>query len=139
METHKILIDFFRPYVGQKITKQDDSLMKKVKDALPELPDCYASYPDTSTYNLRWQVRVCVSNSEIEPGSCGCAYEDVYVYLGKFQNGDGVLTELDESPEETNRRTDYNYEELEAARAEVKRLEDELDKAKRKCYPFDPK
>lgn len=123
---------YFKQYVGEKIEKVDGSLLKKVKDNIPniDMDKCvedgcnisFTAYRQTSNYSLSYVAKVCVSNGD------GCAYHSSTVYIGEMNNG--VLENV--NYEEPTGRTDYTAEEIVDARKKIedaKKVVSELERA----------
>ena len=133
-ELHPKLVEIFEPYLGQKITKKDGGLLKKIADQLPEsrYHDAYPSptvmfYLNNSNYSLSFTVKTCAQILD----SHGCVYAESTVYVGRFQDGEfSEITPLD------TKRTDYNADEVTQLREAYKVAERAARDAESKLYPF---
>lgn len=132
------LRELFRPLVGCKILKADGTLLKSVKETLPETlfpstPRLHV-YRNVSDYSLGWMVKTCVTDER----SHGNYYE-VAVYVGdlgdKWTGQGQVLAKLNETP--FAGRTDYTAADIQAKRERYKELQKLADDAKSAIYPFD--
>jgi len=123
------LTEFFRSYVGQKVLKQDGSLLAKIK--LPELPNTVpvSVYKHTSDYSLAWTVKTCQQS-----GKHHCVYYETTVYIGDLSKG--VLTKLSESYQDPPAyRWNYTIEEVLANQQAAKDAKEAYDEARSKCFP----
>lgn len=119
----------FKNFIGTKVYKADDSLLKKVKESIPPLPEVAGvrCWVNASGYSLYWGVQAYESADD-------CAmYSDVSVYIGEISNG--VLVSITTNHWE-NVRTDFTAEEITEKRVEYKRLEEIANKAKSALFPF---
>jgi len=130
------LTEFFRPYVGKDILKNDGSLLAKIKGAMPDFPsdNDMSVYFHTSPYSLAWTVITCVSSPRQEDYSIA-VYHETTVYIGDIQGK--TLTKLCESyQDKPDFRSDYTVEEVLRDREEAKVAKEAYDKAKGKLYLF---
>ncbi len=118
------LAAFFRPLIGDKVTKSDGSLLQKFEKLLPEMPHTreVTVYYHRSDYSLAWTVKTCENVEQAET----CVYHEVTVYVCDLRNGRiekmsnhfGAL------------RTDYTVEEIESKRENCRILEKAYSAAK---------
>lgn len=127
-EIYPILAEYFRPFVGQKILKADGTLLKKIADGLPVLPDSshlHQVYQTTGHgYSLSWVIRACESFKDDSRGYQSCDYYDRYCYVGDLR--DGVLKAISNPPEY---RTDYTEEEVLSKREAYRAAKKAFDEA----------
>jgi hypothetical protein len=128
------LREFFAPYVGCKIIKADGTLLKAIKDQMPEMPSTprLHVYRNSSDYTLGWTVKTCVSDDRGH-----AQYYDITVYVGDMGNnfeGKGHLLAKLSSPFEA--RTDFTVEEVEGKRQRYKEVKKIADDAFSALHPF---
>lgn len=133
MKLYPVLMDFFRPLLGQQILKVDGTLLKKIEAAMPAFPDSGVSqnrlhvYRNTSDYSLAWTVKTCES---IE-GASSCVYHEIAVYVGGLSGG--TLKDFYAPPD---LRSDYKVEDVKAARAAYEAAQRTADNLKSALHPF---
>lgn len=119
------------PFIGQRILKVDGTLLKKVKEALPEF-DAVQGFGSSSWYStghgysLVLNIKTCHG---VEPH--GCVYADSTLYLGKLR--DGVLEGLYDAP---TLKANFTEQYVIQAREEVKGAEKILREVESKLYYF---
>lgn len=134
----KLLVEFFAPYVGQKIVKADGSLLAKIAAKLPAFPDVkgnpgqheHASimtYKHNSAYSLAWTVKVC---QPIPPHTC--TYYEMTVYIGDM-SGD-VLKAMTNHTDDW--KADYTLEETLAHIQAYEDAQKVAESLKSAVYPF---
>jgi hypothetical protein len=134
----KLLVEFFTPYVGQKIIKADGSLLAKIAAKLPAFPDekgnpgqhVHASimtYRHRSDYSLAWTVKTC---QPIPPHTC--TYYESTVYIGDM-DGD-VLKSMTTHMEDW--KADYTLADIVAKIEAYEAAQKVADDLKGAVYPF---
>ena len=129
-ELRPILLAAFAPYVGQKITKNDGTLLEKVKKTLPEMPSHagLSVFRRNDSYCLVYTVKTCIGY-----GEHSCVYHEASLYLYRF-NG-ATLTPWDGCQWE-NLRTNYNEAEVLELRAKNDEAKRAARAAESALYPF---
>ena len=127
LRLHPLLSEALAPFVGKKITKVDGTLLGKVKEALPKLPDGGRVwvYFDRAPYSVRWSVKVCISYDQ------GCTYHEEPVTIGEL---DGCV--LKALTPISARRTDYTVREVLDLHNEADRTESAHREALSALFPF---
>jgi hypothetical protein len=130
------LHEFFKLYVGQKIEKQDGTLLKKIADTVPvikiddKIEDGYnisfMMFRNTSNYTISYTAKVCVS------GHGECCYHSVSVYIGDMKCG--VLENV--KYEAPNHRTDYTSEEITGVRKQIQETKKVVSSLESKICEF---
>lgn len=126
---YNLLAPRFAEWVGKQIDKASGGLLDKVVKKLPNFEGSDSSlmvYRFDARYALAWVVKVC---EPLPNGSC--LYHETVVYIGEMRNG--VLTSIDDAPDQ---RTDYTVEELEAKREAYAKAKKIADDALSALYPF---
>jgi hypothetical protein len=125
-----VLRERFRPLVGQKVLKNDGTLMAKYVNLLPEMPDSRFHrlhvYKHTSDYSLAWMVKTC----EVDNGHA--YYYEVGVYVGDLTNG--VLTKITEHP--FTGRMDHTAAEVLEKRVAFEAARRAFEDARSELHPF---
>lgn len=123
-----LLIERFRPLVGQKILKADGSLLAKHEKLAPNpLPtEIHQVYRGVSPYSLRWIAKAC----EPYPPHF-CCYEEAGVFIGELS--EGVLATL---AVPVVYRCDYTVGEVLELREALKAASKAKDDALSALYPF---
>jgi hypothetical protein len=126
----------FEPYVGEKVVKQDGTLMAKYAKLLPEFPVTprLHVYRHTSDYSLAWTVKTSEPDSGDPNGYHTVTYYEVTVYIGDLRGG--VLTELPDRYKPDYLRTDFTVEEVVQKRAEYRRAREVYEKARSEISDF---
>jgi len=123
------LKELFRPFVGQKVLKADNTLMEKYKKVLPKFT-CTPNlsvYRYTSEYSLVFIVKTCEGDNN------GHAYyHETSVYVGELQNG--FLTKVGDEP--LNLKTDYTAADITAKRQAYNAAKRLADEALSALHPF---
>lgn len=117
-----------KPFIGQKICKVDGTLLKKLKEALLELPNKgfeMSGWYSADRYSLKAYLKACECTNGI------ANYADTTLYLGDLT--DGVLTRLYDAP---NFKADYTEEFITQTREEIKKAETMMNQAKSKLGDF---
>lgn len=134
IKLHEALSEFFKGYVGKKITKADKRLLKRIEDAMPDFPqeDGVHVYFNESDYFLAWGVRAWETYPDPrDPEHPRSMSEETSVYVGRMRNG--TLVEMSPTPD---LRTDYTVEEVNEKRAAFKQARDAFDEARSALRPF---
>ena len=128
IELYPKLVAVFRPLIGQKIVKIDGSLLTKIADLLPPLPNDHdlRVYRNRSEYTLSWIV-----NASEQVNDHSCTYAEIGLYIGDL-NGN-VLTKIYDEPQ---LRANYTVTEVEAQRAAYWSAQKVADAAKSALHPF---
>jgi len=121
-----IMIDYFRPFVGKKILIAGNELASKVKDNLPKSELFF--YHDRSSYYIYFNLR---AESRHADGN-GYQRAEQVITIGEIK--DGVLIRLNETPQSW--RTNYNAEEVIAARKKCEEARDALRQAENGLHGF---
>lgn len=129
-----ILRAIFEPFVGQKILKQDGTLMEKYRKLVPafENTNSLCVFKRSTDYSLAWTVRTCSIYPESSHHSA--FYYEITVYICDI-NG-AVLSGM--CATRPDAKADYKVEDIQKIRQEVKEAEKALDAIKRKLGPFTP-
>ena len=125
------LREFFRQYVGKQVLKAEGGLLKKIQEAMPELPASgpwLHIYRNPSTYSLAWSVKTC--EMIVEGG--GCLYYEVTIYVA---NVDGN-TIKDIYDNECDFRTDFTTAEVNEKRDAYEAAKKAADTARSNLHPF---
>jgi hypothetical protein len=122
-ELYEELVPIFRPLIGQKMFKNDGSLLAKVEKLLPPMP--YGSALQVFFVKGFNRVAFCVKTC-VSYDSCSCVYHDVVVYVG-FTNEDGILKEI---ADKDDRKADWTVDGIVNQRAKVKSLKDQYEAEK---------
>lgn len=106
---YAMMADFFAPFVGQPILKNDGGILHRVEKTMPRLPFStnLSVYRLASSYSLAWVVKTC---ENIE-GEKSCIYHETVVYVGSLSGH--TLTEITRP---TIYRADYTPKEIEDKR-----------------------
>lgn len=123
---YKQIVEKITPFIGTKILKADDKLIKKIAQEIktPYNNDLLI-YQNSSKYTLSYVVQSnCRDGGEYES-------HEAIVYIGNIR--DGILLEL---LEPFNERSDFSTQEIIEVMSEIKNLEEKLSQAKNKIYPF---
>lgn len=127
-------VEALKPFIGQKICKVDDTLLKKVKEALPEFPwsNQTQGFYRADRYTLKFDLKTheC-SRGKGGPDYSVASYADQILYLGDLT--DGVLTQLYDAP---NFKTDYTEEFIVQTREAVRQAETALNKVRNSLGDF---
>lgn len=134
---YELLVPIFRPLVGTKILKADNSFTQKVEKLIPKFPYGSAlriTLHNYRTYSLAWDVKCSAEYQEEYYDRYDdkmtvrevTLYRDCTVYIGKMESG--VLKEI--CPPSEYHRTDYTVEEVLAARKKFKEAEEVYNAAK---------
>ncbi len=137
LELYNTLVPIFEPLVGTQILKVDGTLMQKVKNKLPELPNTawLSVHRMSSSYSLTYVVKVTeYVKSEIAHHSDHHISSETYVQIGELK--DGTLEKMAAACNSRG-RTDYTAEEVEAKRAAYVEAKKALDAAQSALCPFD--
>jgi hypothetical protein len=140
-----VLRPFFANYVGQKIVKDDGSLLKKVAEKLPAFPDVKGNpgqhehatimtYRLASNYSLAWTVKVC---QPLPPGTC--VYYEITVYVVDFvyDTESNVLKKMPDTAGYVEMyRTDFDVATIVAGIADYEAKQKAADDAKSALWPF---
>jgi hypothetical protein len=128
-QLYPTLANFFWPYTGVPITKDDGSLLKKVAKFLPPFrhDSGLMVYRLTSGYHLAWVVK---TNEQIEGAQC-CVYHETTIYVGKVEGN--VLTEIMPWP---NQKLTYTVDEVIEARRQYEAAKKAADEARNALWPF---
>lgn len=123
-ELYDVMAAVFGPFVGQKITKADGSLLAKVQACVPDIPhgaDGEYNIRYWFDHNSKYSLRYGVSADVYHAG--GSEYSrDQSVYIGNMDCQ--VLVELS-TPE--HRRVDWTVEELRAMQEEYRKVKKQAD------------
>jgi len=127
-----VLRERFAPLVGQKVLKNDGTLMAKYTNLLPEFPYSHRLhvYKHTSEYSLAWTVKTC--EVDVVEGTGHAYYYETTVYVGDLSNG--VLTKI--TPHPYTGRTDHTVEGVVAVREEFEAARKVFDDARSALHPF---
>lgn len=129
-QLYPVLREVFEPLVGQKVLTADGSLMKRIKDKLPELPNTGRLSVHFNCGTIGHLVGFTINTCENVPPHF-CTYHNIGLYIGWVR--DGILTEL---AEPFDGRTDWTAEEVLQAREEYKAAQKAAEQAKSKLGPF---
>jgi len=127
IELYPRLVDFFRPFVGQKIITQNTDFLHKIRSTIPEL-SCTPRlnvFKNRIYQSLSWTVRTSEQAGEI------AVYHEVSVYVGKVDAA--VLTGFHNAPV---LRTDFTVDEIVAKRKELQAAISKVDQIRGKLFPF---
>jgi hypothetical protein len=126
-QLYDLLVEIFKPFVGQRISKADGCLFKKINDLLPSPPNKRGLrvYRMSSSYSLVWAIQTCETYPSI------AMYHETSVYIGNMR--DGVLLSLCGPPEP---RPAYRVEDIVAARDRYKEAKRVADEALALLGPF---
>lgn len=126
------MIEALKPFIGLPVLKVDGTLLKKVNDALPELPNTVAI---SGWYSARcYSIYVCFKSCVWEGLAHGCVYQEESYCIGELAT---TILKAEQRPIDLSfYRTDWTVEEVEKARENVRKAEDALSEAKRPLYHF---
>jgi hypothetical protein len=131
-----ILLEMFKPFIGQKVELASGGLIKKIKDKLPEMAhsNTLRALVRCDTYSITLSIYASswAKDPEADPrrGDDGQSFEDS-CYIAK--TNDGILNELyDWKP----LRTNYTVDEIVKKREAVDAAKRALDTARSALYPF---
>lgn len=127
-----LLRERFTPLVGQKVVKNDGTLLAKFAGLLPEFPNGVKLhvYKHVSAYSLAWTVKTC--EVDVVDGTGHAYYYETVVYVGDLANG--VLTSIERHP--CTLRTDYTVEDVVKVRKEFEVARKVFEDARSALYPF---
>lgn len=128
------LVEKFAPLVGQKILKQDGSLLAKYADLVPELPSTHNLhvYRHHSDYSLAWTVKTSEPESGDGSGPHTVLYYEVTFYVGDLRGQ--TLEKL--TVHQFTARTDYTAAEVAGKREAYEKAKQAADDARSALYPF---
>ena len=128
---YPILVEFFTPYVGQKILKADGSVLKKIEEPLRVLLSANTDesldiWKYNSAYTLNYTIKSHTTYDNI------AYYHDVGLYIADLKHGE-ILEKFLNPP---NFKTDYTEKQVEDARNHFKKAKEVYDQAKSALEPF---
>lgn len=126
------MIEALKPFIGQKVQKVDGTLLQKVRDALPNIPNAVAfgGWYESRGYSIYARFETCVW----EGLAHGCIYQEDSFCIGDVQ--DGILKAEQRVSELSFFRSDWTVEEVEKARENVRKAKEALSDAQRPLYHF---
>jgi len=135
-----LLIANFTPLVGQKIMKAS-GLMEKYKGLVPttfaptgDPPEVQILLnPSNYTFSFRLKTESFYKHHNPAYGNC-VHYEEEILYVGEFHNNGGLI--LEKMCAFQPRKTDYNVEDVRAARLAANRAEQLARDTDAACHPF---
>lgn len=142
-----ILKEFFRPYVGQKVTKTDGSFLESIKKELPKLPDWQSSNHEIQThlttgggYSIRLEIRVTQAYTD-RRGEYSTISHEVSVYIADLTNNGAGYSAPNQFVKEIyanqiNFQTDYKAEEIIVLRKSLEEAEKVVSDLKSKIHDF---
>lgn len=127
-ELHPVLAEYFRPLVGQTITKKDGTLLERIKKLLPKfnISPNISVFGSGSRYSLSFTIKTVMNY-----GTHFCTYYEVNLFIGNMRNG--VLTDMEAVIE---RPTNYTVEDVLEKRAAAKRALTAYHEARSDCDVF---
>jgi hypothetical protein len=117
------LSEFFKPYIGKKILKADNSILVKVKEKIPYLKEVKGifCFENSNNYHLSWSVQSCIN---VPSGNHSIAvYHNVTVYIGNIEKYEFLGSLLNY----TKLKTDYNYDDVVNEIEKTKKLKNEYE------------
>jgi len=130
------LLNIFKQFAGQKVTKVSGSLTKKVEEQLPPTnwPDKFPAptvmyYRNTSEYQLTFTVKTCAPIIGYE----SCTYASLTIGICDIENGVVKDGSWGDPP---NYRTDYTADEIANLRKVHEQKKQEADDARAALSPF---
>lgn len=131
-EIYHKLVNVFGKFVGEKIEKNDGTLLKKVQIKVDSL-----NLPKSNNESVwQWRCRhgsgdlvYCIKTCERKFGRA--YYHETRMYVGGMKNG--VLVNIQPPPEF---KTDYTVKEVQSLRAKYEAAKKIADEAENKLFPF---
>jgi hypothetical protein len=132
-DLYAVAAEAFRPLVGKKILKADNSLMEKFKKLLPTLPygPRLSVWQYHSEYNLVFMIRTREDEFDGEGRSVASASYERAVYVGRVK--EGVLTHFMDAPAD---RSDWTAEEVQERQETIRKAEAAVHEARSTIIPF---
>jgi len=132
-EIYPLLANALRPFVGEKVLKQNGVLTKKVEDALPSLPQTHGIQSTSVHFHFsKWALCWIVKTCENIEGTCTYLYHEVAVYVGEVK--DSILTKLCNPPEHY---PTYTVKEVANLIQRVEEAKNKYEELRSSLYPFE--
>lgn len=132
-----ILTEFFRPYLGAKILKTDNTLLESIKKNLPEFPTWQKTERELESYltagagySLRLNIRATQAYTNYR-GDYAEQSAEASVYICEIQNQ--IMGKLYPAHE---RRDNYSAEEIAELREQLEKAERVVSSLKSKLVEF---